>query len=77
MLNSIVTSVSVDTSGNSLTSTAFSGLTYFPGGAVETANLAIDPTSNLPGITLTRTYNNRGRVTGETDTNSNQQNVYS
>jgi RHS repeat-associated protein len=75
-VNSIVTSLSLDTSGNSLTSTAFSGLTYFPGGAVKTANLAIDPTTQTPGITLTRTYDNRGRITGETDQYSQTQSAY-
>jgi RHS repeat-associated protein len=75
-LNSIATNLSIDLSGNTLTSTAFSGLTYYPGGAVETANLAIDPTSNVAGIALSRTYDNRGRITGETDTSSTGQGAY-
>jgi RHS repeat-associated protein len=69
-VNSIATSLSLDNSGSSLTSTAFSGETYYPGGAVETAKLAIDPTSNVAGITLSRTYDKRSRITGEVDTDS-------
>jgi RHS repeat-associated protein len=69
-VSSIATSLSLDNSGNTLTSTAFSGETYYPGGAVETAKLAIDPTSNVAGIALSRTYDNRGRITGEVDTDS-------
>jgi RHS repeat-associated protein len=75
-MNAIAPYISIDTSGNSLTSTAFSGLTYYPGGAVETANLAIDPTSQVAGIALSRTYDNRGRITGQTDTDSQQQSAY-
>ena len=60
-LNSISTELTVDASGSTLTSTDFSGLTYYPGGAVETANLGIDPTSQIPAITLSRTYDNRGQ----------------
>ena len=76
-LNSIVTDVSLDLSGNSLTSTAFSGLTYYPGGAVQSANLAIDPSTQVAGVALSRTMDNRGRVTGESDTNSLKQSAYS
>ena len=76
-LNSISTELTVDASGSTLTSTDFSGLTYYPGGAVETANLGIDPTSQIPAITLSRTYDNRGRITGETDTSSTGQSAYS
>ena len=76
-LNSIVTGVRVCGTCTVLTSTAFSGLTYYPGGAVETANLAIDPTSNVAGIALSRTYDNRGRITAEADTNSSKQSAYS
>ncbi len=75
-LNSISTELTVDASGSTLTSTDFSGLTYYPGGAVETANLGIDPTSNVAGIALSRTYDNRGRITGETDTSSTGQSAY-
>ena len=75
-LNSIGTYVTVDLSGNSLTSTAFSGLTYYPGGAVRTANLGIDPQSQIPAIALSRTYDNRGRITAQTDTDSHQQPAY-
>jgi RHS repeat-associated protein len=76
-LQSIATDLSIDNSGNSLTSTAFAGLTYYAGGGVKTANLAIDPTTLLPGISLSRTYDNRGRITGEVDTNSQKTNAYS
>jgi RHS repeat-associated protein len=76
-LNSIQTYISLDNSGSNLTSTAFSGLTYYPGGAVKTANLAIDPTSMVPGIVLSRTFNNRQRVTGEADANSKSSSAYS
>ena len=69
-VSSIATSLSLDNSGSTLTSTAFSGETYYPGGAVDTAKLAIDPTSNVAGIALSRTYDNRGRITGEVDTDS-------
>jgi RHS repeat-associated protein len=75
-LNSIVTQMQLDLSGNLLTSTAFSGLTYYPGGAVETANLGIDPTSQIPAITLSRTYDNRGRISGEIDTSGTGQSAY-
>jgi RHS repeat-associated protein len=75
-MNSIATYISIDTSGNSLASTAFSGLTYYPGGAVETAKLAINPTTQVAGIALSRSYNNRGRITGEVDTNSLSQSAY-
>jgi YD repeat-containing protein len=50
--------------GTVSTSNAFSGPTFYPGGAVETANLASNP-----GFALSRTYDNRGRITGEIDTN--------
>ena len=63
-LNSIVTGVRVGPTGTLLNSTAFSGLTYYPGGAVETANLAIDPNTSIVGLVLSRTYDNRGRVPG-------------
>jgi YD repeat-containing protein len=76
-LNLITTYIQLDFSGTVLTSNAFSGLTFYPGGAVQTANLAIDPTTQIPAIALSRTYDKRGRITGETDTNSNQQSVYS
>ena len=70
-LNSISTELTVDASGSTLTSTDFSGLTYYPGGAVETANLGIDPTSPIScDNALSRTYDNRGRITGEVDTDS-------
>jgi YD repeat-containing protein len=72
-VNSISTTIWLDTSSNSITSTVLSGLRYFPGGAVETANLAIDPTTNIPGLTLSRTYDNRGRITSEIDENSQNQ----
>ena len=75
-LNSISTELTVDASGSTLTSTDFSGLTYYPGGAVETANLGIDPTSQIPAITLSRTYDNRGRITGEIDNSSTGQSAY-
>ena len=75
-LNTLSTSIWVDLSGNVLTSTAFTGLTYYPGGAVQTANLAIDPATQIPGISLSRTFDKRGRLIGETDTNSQQQTVY-
>ncbi len=75
-LNSIVTGVRVCGTCTVLTSTAFSGLTYYPGGAVETANLAIDPSTSIVGIALSRTYDNRGRITGEADTNSLKQSAY-
>jgi len=75
-MNSIATYISIDNSGNSLVSTAFSGLTYYPGGAVETAKLAINPTTQVAGIALSRSYNNRGRITGEVDTNSLSQSAY-
>ena len=53
------------------------GATFYPGGAVKTANLAIDPVTNVfPQISLSRTFDNRGRLTGETDVNSQQQTVY-
>jgi hypothetical protein len=76
-LNSIVTGVRVGAMGTPLNSTAFSGLTYYPGGAVETANLAIDPSTSIVGVALSRTYDNRGRITGEADTNSLKQSAYS
>jgi RHS repeat-associated protein len=76
-LNSIVPNVSIDLSGNSLTSTAYSGLTYFPGGQVETASLAIDPTTGVPAISLSRSFDNRGRINGEIDENSSKQSAYS
>ncbi len=69
-MNSLMTSVFVDTSGNALNSSAVSGVTYFPGGAVQTASLAIDPTTQVAGLSLSRSYDNRGRITGETDVNS-------
>jgi RHS repeat-associated protein len=75
-VNSIATTLSLDNSGTMLTSTAFSGETYYPGGAVETAKLAIDPTSNVAGVALSRTYDNRGRITGEVDTDSLSQSAY-
>ena len=75
-LNSIATQVSLDLTGNALTSTAFAGETYYPGGAVETANLGINPTNQVPAITLSRIYDNRGRITGETDTASTGQTAY-
>ncbi len=74
-LNSIVSNLAATTPPY-LTSTFLSGPTFYPGGAVKTANLAIDPTSQVPGITLSRTFDNRGRITGETDTNSQQQIAY-
>ena len=58
--------------GDVWASNAFSTPTFYPGGAVETANLASNP-----GFALSRTYDNRGRITGEIHTNSDQQNVYS
>jgi RHS repeat-associated protein len=70
------TAIAVDSSGNELKSTAVSGPTFYPGGAVHTANLAIDPTTLVPGITLSRTLDNRGRLTGETDQDSTNQNAY-
>jgi RHS repeat-associated protein len=76
-LYSLTTYMELDTSGNLLTSNAFSGLTFYPGGAVKTANLGIDPTSQIPAVALSRTYDNRGRITAETDTNSQSKNVYS
>jgi RHS repeat-associated protein len=76
-LNLITTYIQLDFSGNLLASNAFSGLTFYPGGAVQTANLAIDPTTQIPAIALSRTYDNRGRTTGEIDTNSQSQPLYS
>jgi RHS repeat-associated protein len=76
-LNSIVSYLSPTASPSGwLTSTVLSGPTYYPGGAVKTANLAIDPTTQISGITLSRTFDNRGRITGETDFNSQQQPAY-
>jgi RHS repeat-associated protein len=76
-LNSIMTYIQPGFSSNLLTSNAFSGLSFYPGGAVHTANLGIDPTSQIPALALSRSYDNRGRVTGEVDTNSLQQSAYS
>jgi RHS repeat-associated protein len=76
-LNSIATNVSVDLSGNSLISTAFSGLTYFPGGQLASASLGIDPVSQVPAVSLVRTLDNRGRITSEVDQSSAKQNLYS
>jgi RHS repeat-associated protein len=76
-LYSLTTYIQLDFSGTLLTSNAFSGLTFYPGGAVKTANLGIEPTSQIPAVALSRTYDNRGRITGEIDTNSLQQSAYS
>jgi RHS repeat-associated protein len=72
-LNLIQTAVGPDFSStdNVFVSNAFSGPTFYPGGAVETASLAQEP-----AIALTRTYDNRGRITGEVDTSSQSQNIY-
>ncbi len=75
-LSSIATGVRLGPPITTLTSTAFSGLMYYPGGAMDTANLAIDPTTNVAGIALVRTYDNRGRITSETDTSSLGQSAY-
>jgi RHS repeat-associated protein len=62
--------------GTVTVSNPFSGPTFYPGGAVETANVSAN-LGSYPGLALFRTYDNRGRIAGEIDTNTNQQNVYS
>jgi RHS repeat-associated protein len=76
-LNSITSQIYDGASGNQLSSTVLSGTIYNAMGSLTGANLAIDPQTQLPGIALTRNYDNRLRITGETDTNSQQQTLYS
>ena len=57
--------------------TVLSAPTYYAGGKLQNANLAIDPESGQPGILLSRGFDNRGRIAWETDTNSQLQSIYS
>ena len=74
-LNSVATQVSLDLTDNALTSTAFAGGTYYPGGAVKPQILDRSDRP-VPAITLSRIYDNRGGTTGETDTASTGQTAY-
>jgi len=57
-------------------STVFANPTYNAIGAVTSAQLALDPASQIPGISLIRSYDNRLRLTGETDTNDQLSPLY-
>ena len=72
-LNNIATTAYLDSSGNSVTSTAFASPTYYPAGLVQSASLNIDAQTQAPGIALARTYDNRRGLTGETDVTAGQQ----
>ena len=51
-LNNIATTAYLDSSGNSVTSTAFASPTYYPAGLVQSASLNIDAQTQAPGISV-------------------------
>ncbi len=73
---SLTTTIYLDASENNIASTIFSSPTYYAGGTLKSANLAVDPQSQQPAITLSRSLNDRGWITGESDTSGQQQPVY-